>query len=51
MKEASIGRTTISIAHRLSTLKDCDRIYVMEGGLITQTGNNEELLAQQGQFV
>jgi len=41
---ASRGRTTIVIAHRLSTVVDSDRIFVVEKGDITATGTHEELL-------
>jgi ATP-binding cassette subfamily B protein len=43
-------RTTILVAHRLTTLKDCDRIYVFKDGTITQTGSYEQLLNQPGIF-
>ena len=44
------GRTTLSIAHRLSTLRDCDRIMSMEDGELREMGTKEELLAQKGIF-
>ena len=44
------GRTTISIAHRLSTLRDCDRIMAIEGGRLVECGTREELLAKKGVF-
>ena len=44
------GRTTISIAHRLSTLRDCDRIMAMDGGRIVEEGTREELIAKGGIF-
>jgi ATP-binding cassette subfamily B protein len=44
------GRTTIIIAHRLSTLKSCDRILVFEDGRITAVGSYDELVAQDGLF-
>ena len=42
--------TRIMIAHRLSTVRKCDRIYVMDHGEIKETGNYEELMAKQGLF-
>lgn len=44
------GRTTFAIAHRLSTLKDADRLVVLKQGEIAQIGSHAELLAQDGEF-
>jgi ABC-type multidrug transport system fused ATPase/permease subunit len=42
------GRTSIIIAHRISTVKNADRIIVLEHGLIAETGSHDELLAHNG---
>ncbi|HBE73145.1 MAG TPA: sugar ABC transporter ATP-binding protein, partial [candidate division Zixibacteria bacterium] len=44
------GRTTLVIAHRLSTVKRADRIVVMEQGMITECGKHQELLEKQGTY-
>jgi len=44
------GRTTIVIAHRLSTVVDADRIYVLERGKVVQSGNHAELMAADGLY-
>jgi len=43
-------RTVVLIAHRLSTMKQVDRIAVVAGGQIAELGSHTELLAQQGQY-
>ena len=42
------GRTTIAIAHRLSTLKNADWIFVVDDGRIAESGTHEQLLELQG---
>ncbi|WP_051085238.1 ABC transporter ATP-binding protein [Hahella ganghwensis] len=43
-------RTTIIIAHRLSAVKQADRVYVFDGGQIAEEGSHSELLAQEGLY-
>ena len=42
------GRTAFIIAHRLSTVRQCDRICVIENGAVTESGAHAELMASQG---
>lgn len=49
-EELAKGRTTIIIAHRLSTVRDADRIVVIEDGLIAEEGTHEELLEKGGEY-
>lgn len=44
------GRTTIAIAHRLSTLRNADYLIVMEGGKVIETGTHDELIAKDGMY-
>jgi len=44
------GRTTLVIAHRLSTVLDADRIYVMDRGCVVESGTHAELLAHDGLY-
>ena len=50
LSELIKGRTTITIAHRLSTLKDCNHLFVIENGEIAEEGSHAELLAKKGVF-
>jgi ATP-binding cassette subfamily B protein len=44
------GRTTIAIAHRLSTLRRADRLVVMDRGQIVEIGNHDQLMAREGAY-
>ena len=44
------GRTTLTIAHRLSTVRDAERIAVLEQGAVVELGHHDELLAKEGAY-
>lgn len=48
--QARVGRTTIVVAHRLTTIKQADRILVIDNGRIAEMGTVQELLARRGLF-
>lgn len=50
MEKITVGRTTIMIAHRLSTVRNADCIYVMENGVITESGRHDALVALGGTY-
>ncbi len=50
LRRLSKGRTTLVIAHRLATIRDADRIIVMDKGTVTDEGRHDELLARGGLY-
>ena len=50
LDELCIGRTTIVVAHRLSTIKNADRIAVINNGRLEQLGSHEELIKEKGLY-
>jgi len=50
MKKLMEGRTGIIIAHRLSTAKDCDRVIVIEDGVVIEEGTHVELMNARGRY-
>jgi len=45
-----VGRTVIVVAHRLSTVKNADKIIVLDKGVVMEEGSHEELVAKQGPY-
>lgn len=50
LERLMVGRTTLIIAHRLSTVRNADKIVVLEGNTIVQMGTHQQLLAQEGLY-
>ena len=45
-----VGRTSVSVAHRIETIKNSDCIYVFSGGIIVESGTYRELVEKRGHF-
>ena len=50
LDELSAGRTTITVAHRLSTVRSADRIAVLDHGRVVEFGPHDELVARAGRY-
>jgi len=50
LKRLMVGRTTLMIAHRLSTVAEADSIYVLEAGQVVEHGSHGDLIARQGRY-
>ena len=44
LDKLAANRTSVSIAHRLTTIEGCDKIFVLENGRLVEQGNHEELM-------
>ena len=44
------GRTSFIVAHRLSTIRNCDRIFYIQGGVIAEEGSHDQLMAKKGLY-
>jgi ABC-type multidrug transport system fused ATPase/permease subunit len=50
LRRLSAGRTTVTIAHRLSTAEHADRVFVFDGGRVVEVGTHAELVANGGVY-
>jgi subfamily B ATP-binding cassette protein HlyB/CyaB len=50
MKNICQGRTVFIIAHRLSTVRDADRIITIDRGVVVEDGSHEELIQMNGRY-
>lgn len=50
MRELSAGKSVLLVSHRFSSVRSADRIYVLEGGRVTESGSHEELVERGGHY-
>ena len=50
LERVAVGRTTLVIAHRLSTVRHADRIHVLEHGRVVESGTHDELVGLGGRY-
>jgi ABC-type methionine transport system ATPase subunit len=50
LRAVAAGRTAVAVAHRLSTVRHCDRIIVLQDGVITEQGSHAELMRHGGLY-
>ena len=50
VSEYSVGRTVIFISHRLSSVKDCDKIFMFDSGVLCEVGSHDELMSLGGKY-
>ncbi len=50
LDQLAVGRTTLTIAHRLTTIQNADRILVLSGNRIVEEGNHQELMEEKGMY-
>ena len=50
MQQARVGKTTITVAHRLSTIQNSDKIFVLSDGRLVESGTYDELISLRGSF-